>query len=975
MVKQGILSVILCAGCLFSEEISNPLYDYDRADIMLCQAGSTVEEPAWPGEQDAVAGGKMPDTGASVSPQPVRESGALSDDDIIMVDDEEALADTALQDSVPPIEKMPVLTKFVEAEYPEKIYKQGLEGVVLMELLVSDSGIVDSVSVIKGLHPELDSSAVRAARRFVFVPAVAGGVTVPVLIQYEYRFELKEVVKRIEAYVNFRGTLIERGTKRPIHDAMVVLNFVDTLSDTTLPVPFGVYLQRLGKMEGQYLEEDRLVTITDSTGSFRFFSLPACTIEISSPLPGYEHLKEREYITPGEETTVNYYIRRVSYSDYEIVVYGKVEEKEVSRRQITLTEVKKIPGLGGDAVKIVQAMPGVARPIFGSGAIVVRGAPTWDSQFYLDGTLLPQLYHFGGIKSVYNSDALEAVDFYPGGFGTRYGNGIAGVIELTGRSAKTDRVHGNVDLSTMDGSFLLEGPVTDKLSVMGSARRSFVGDILSWFVKNSEFDFPYTVTPFYWDYLLRTDYDISKNNNLYLTLFGGRDSLTFIFPSIQGGSTEISAATNQLGLKETFHMGIIGWDWKYKDRFENTLRNAVTYDKGRNSAFGFFFFEEEFIRNNLRNQFSFLISDRSRINLGLDFDYLNYDYILIVPRANGIIQRDTVENWKFGDIGAYINFEWRPIERLLIIPGFRYDYYPELRYKGSVLPEFWDYEGFDNGKGISGEPSLRLTTRYEFVKKHTAKFSIGNYSQTPKPVGQVIHETWGNPNLPATKAAHYVLGYEWRITDLISSDIQVYINRQWDIPRIAQEEDLDLSNKEQKLWIGDGKGRMYGMEIMLRHDKSERFFGWLAYSLSRTERYNPTTKEWRLYRQDETHNIQLIGSWHLRRDWDMGFRARYVTGKPATPVIGAEEDENGNYFEAIYGPENSSRVNPFFQLDLRVDKKFVFDKWMFSVYLDIINSNYFLYKSPELEVWNDFYDDKTTVSNIFTPALGYKAEF
>jgi hypothetical protein len=130
-----------------------------------------------------------------------------------------------------------------------------------------------------------------------------------------------------------------------------------------------------------------------------------------------------------------------------------------------------------------------------------------------------------------------------------------------------------------------------------------------------------------------------------------------------------------------------------------------------------------------------------------------------------------------------------------------------------------------------------------------------------------------------------------------------------------------------------------------------------------------------LYGEDETHNIQLVGSWHLRRDWDLGLRVRYVTGKPTTPVIGSIEDENGNYFEPIYGPKNSERIDPFFQLDLRVDKKLVFDKWMFSFYLDVINANYFFYKSPEMEIWNEFYDDKTTVSNIFTPALGLKAEF
>ena len=117
------------------------------------------------------------------------------------------------------------------------------------------------------------------------------------------------------------------------------------------------------------------MTLTDSTGFFHFWSLPACSVQINVPLSGYEDFREKELVAPSTETQVTYYIQRLSYSDYEIVVYGKREEKEVTRRQLTLTEVKKIPGLGGDAVKVVQALPGVGRPTFGSGQIVVRGMP------------------------------------------------------------------------------------------------------------------------------------------------------------------------------------------------------------------------------------------------------------------------------------------------------------------------------------------------------------------------------------------------------------------------------------------------------------------------------------------------------------------------------------------------------------------------------------------------------------------------
>jgi hypothetical protein len=226
--------------------------------------------------------------------------------------------------------------------------------------------------------------------------------------------------------------------------------------------------------------------------------------------------------------------------------------------------------------------------------------------------------------------------------------------------------------------------------------------------------------------------------------------------------------------------------------------------------------------------------------------------------------------------------------------------------------------------------------------------------------------------MPATKCAQYVLGYEWQITDLIHLDLQGYHNRQWDVPRLATENDADPT----VIWYDNGKRRMRGIEIMLRHDQSERFFGWLAYSFSRSETYSYREKRYVLTDNDETHHIQLLGSWHLKRDWDIGFRARYVTGKPETPIDSVEYVANfGGYYNPVFGDANSVRVKPFFQIDLRVDKKFVYDRWMFSLYLDMQNLSYFLYQSPEFTIYNFDYSDKQAVSNIFFPALGFRAEF
>ena len=81
----------------------------------------------------------------------------------------------------------------------------------------------------------------------------------------------------------------------------------------------------------------------------------------------------------------------------------------------------------------------------------------------------------------------------------------------------------------------------------------------------------------------------------------------------------------------------------------------------------------------------------------------------------------------------------------------------------------------------------------------------------------------------------------------------------------------------------------------------------------------------------------MIGSYKLPYDFIFGVRLRYVSGPLDTPIVGAVWDANGNYYFPIPGRENSRRLPDFFQLDVRIDKRFVFKNWMLAVYCDVQN--------------------------------------
>ena len=912
---------------------------------------------------------------------------AFSQDDEIILDLDPMIGDDEIilkdEDAFNGI--MPQQILFVEADYDSVLFMQGISGDVILELLISETGSIDSAWVVGSLNPILDSAALIAARQFKFSPALIfeNGDTIPVavIIQYAYHFTIEEQLTRgIIDRVNLSGRVFERGNRRPLADVPIALVF-DSVAVDILTVPLEAYLETIANFGTQILEDGVLLTYTDSTGRYQFHSIPAGRFTMRIPHSGFEIFETSETILPRDSLTINPLLSPLSFHDFEIVAFYRGLETEVARHQLTLNEVRKIPGLSGDAVKVVQALPGVARPLATTGSIIVRGTSTHDSRFLLDGTDLALLYHFGGLKSTYNSEALETIEFFPGGWGAEFGDATGGVVSLTSRAPKTDRWQGHLDLSMLDMSFLVEGPITPKWSVLGTARRSHFGELLQIAMRAAEVD-GITIVPYYWDYVVRADFRPNDRHHLTFSSFSSNDSLAVIFEDFSSGNDEIARqAANAITQRVFFNINGINWTTQITDNLENfaTIKSEYIYESfgimgwagGELTVRGFRY------RDNLGWQFR----DNAKVNFGLDGFWGLADYDMVMPSGDGTMNRRRVKNMVAARTGIYTNFELRPIDRWLIVPGIRYDYYHELNHRGSLVPEFWDY-GESVRKGVSGEPSVRLSTRFALNDEHLIKGAIGTYNQSPKPMGQAIDSLWGNPNLPTTNAVHYVLGYEWQITDLISLDLQGYINRQWNIPRPANSNDLrDAASVDDILmYYSDERGRSRGIEVMLRHNQNERFFGWIAYTLARSERRTPFTDTvsangWVNYRFDQTHNLQILGSYKLPRRWEIGGRLRYTTGNPTTPIIRTEYDLTSNTVRPVRGVPNSDRMDPFVQFDFRAEKKWLFSKTSLTAYLDIQNLLYFIYASPEMVFYDDFYKERAVISIPIIPSLGVRFDF
>ena len=104
-------------------------------------------------------------------------------------------------------------------------------------------------------------------------------------------------------------------------------------------------------------------------------------------------------------------------------------------------------------------------------------------------------------------------------------------------------------------------------------------------------------------------------------------------------------------------------------------------------------------------------------------------------------------------------------------------------------------------------------------------------------------------------------------------------------------------------------------------------------------------------------------------------RFRYVTGNPATRVVGGLRDVEFQSYDAVLGPSNDSRLPDFHQLDVRVDKTFTFNRWKLGLFVEV--QNVYNRRNAETLVYGgrQLFQEGRVVGLPIFPDLGVRADF
>lgn len=839
--------------------------------------------------------------------------------------------DTAPAPTAPAGLTKPVLQKFVEADYPEEALKQGKQADVMLEVSIDADGKVTKATVVNPAGLGFDEAAAKAVEKFEFSPALRNGKPIASRIAYRYSFTLKE--KPVDPAEEAAAAA---AAKRTLLQGKV------TIAGTDLPL-------EAATVTVQGATGTALEVTTGADGTWKIADLPAGKVKVVVKAPGYRPLTLDEEVVENTATEVVYRVSPES-EGFEVTIRGERPPREVTKRTLERRELSRVPGTNGDALRALQNLPGVARPPGLAGLLIVRGSAPGDTQIFVDGTNIPIAYHFGGLSSVMPTEILERLDFYPGNYSSQFGRAMGGIVDIGVRRAKTDgKYHALAQADLIDARMLAEGPIPflKNWTFIAGARRSYVDVWLGPALKQAGAGV--TAAPVYYDYQLFAETKPSGNSTLRIGFFGADDKLKLLIPDSIVGS---------VGLHTNFVRGQILYTHDLTQKTRLKVMGSAGYE-GVDFDIGAFYFRLLSYPVNNRIELSHKLAKGVTVNVGQDLQWTPARIEIRVPPipqpgepSGGPFlsrpPRTAVEETSVYQPAAYVETEIVPSERARIVSGFRADYNKQIG-KWAASPRF----------------NARYNIFHGFPRT-TVKGGIGLFQQPPSP--QETSRSFGSRTIRANRAVHYALGVEQELTKKIEISFEGFYKQ------LDSLVSRTPNATGEYTYANEGSGFVVGGETLLRYKPDSRFFGWLAYTLSRSERRTGPNEPLTLFQYDQTHILTLLGSYQLGGGWEYGMRWRLVSGSLDTPCVGAVFSAAAGEYSCVSGTPFSQRAPFFSQIDLRIDKRWNYETWRFSMYLDVQNVTN--RSNPQDASYNYNFTQSTYQATLpIIPSIGARGEF
>lgn len=636
--------------------------------------------------------------------------------------------------------------------------------------------------------------------------------------------------------------------------------------------------------------------------------------------------------------------------------FMRKEESPLSMRSIGTAEIKRNPGGNRDISKVLQSLPGVASVASFRNDLIVRGGSPNENRFYLDGIEVPNINHFatqgasGGPVGLLNVDFINEVDFYSGAFPSNRGNALSSVLDIKFKDGRSDKPGLAFALGATDLATTFDGPISPKSTLIASYRRSYL-----------EFLFAALELPFlptYNDFQFK--YKIKPDNKQEFTFIGLGAYDVFVLNTEANKTEEQQYLLGNLPENSQWNYTLGG---SYKRYFEHSyVTMVISRNHLHNRALKYKNNDESIATNKLLDYISEEIENKFRLerttfknswktNVGVNAEQATYTNSTFnqVPNVGTIDYNSELTFIKYGAFGQ-ISRTFNGAG-LVISLGGRIDANTFGNKMKNPLEQF----------------SPRLSLSKTINERITFNANTGIYYQLPAYTILGYRDSDNqlqNKNVRYIRATHFVAGFEYQTKKNARITAEGFL-KLYDQYPFGLLDSISIANQGSDFGVvGDepvdsrSNGRAYGIELLYQQKLFKGFYGLVSYTFVRSEFTNLDSKyiasSW-----DYRHIISLTAGKTFAKNWEAGIRFRFNSGNPYTPFDLATSSLISNWSisgQGVLDPDqiNTERNGLFHQMDLRIDKKYYFKKWVLDVFLDVQNFyNQITELSPYLNVVRD----------------------
>jgi hypothetical protein len=727
-----------------------------------------------------------------------------------------------------------------------------------------------------------------------------------------------------------------------------------------------------------------IVATTDSSGSFTIPNIPVGRYDLKVTYTGYESAIIREVtVISAKQTFLTIQLKeRISLLG-EIVIKTRVNKEQplnpmatVSARMLSVEEAKRYAGGFDDPARLASSFAGVASNT-GENGIIVRGNAPKSLQWKMEGIEIPNPNHFGDLQSfgggtftALSSQMLANSDFFTGAFPAEYNNALSGVFDIGMRVGNNQKRENTFQVGVLGIDASSEGPFKK------GGKSSYL------------FNYRYSTFALL-DPLLPENANSLKYQDLSFKLnFPTKKAGTFSFWGI--------GLADGAGAKEKTDSA----DWVYYSDKEN---NQIKQYMGAAGVSHKYFFQTSAylkttlaVTTNTSNWSTQQLNQQLLLQHKSNIDNTNSNFVL-----------SSFVNKKFGS--RHTN------KTGILLTGMSYNLHLNRSQTLGGLPqEIVNASGFTTLISGYTSSSINLTNKLLMnVGVNSQVFTLNNrYTIEPRlgfrqQIGQnqslgfayglhsrleklnyyfnnslLTGETAVNKNLDFTKAHHFVLSYDWSITNLIHFKVEPYFQQLFSVPVIA-DSSYSFLNLRNDLFFAEklqntGEGRNYGLDLTLEKYISKGYYYLFTASVFNSE-YKGGDGVWRSTR----FNRNYVANFLIGKEWQMGKRKQNVLSLNTRFSY-----QGGNHYSAVnesasqlvkdivydetnaYKMQVQASLNVHFTASYKVNKKNSSRELALKI-LNITGQSDF--NGYKYNLMNNRIDKD--LASILIPNLSYKIEF